>query len=122
MVLQKESQNTELKESWRDECLKSISAFANTDGGKILIGVNDRGDIVGGLNVKKLLEDIPNTINNKLSIFPSVHIKKDNGNEYIDINIDSSTVPISYNGKYYIRSGSTTQELNGTALSGIFVQ
>jgi ATP-dependent DNA helicase RecG len=111
-----ETQNTEFKESWRDECLKTISAFANTDGGLLLIGVNDKGETLGGLNIKKLLVDIPNTINNKLSIFPSVKTGKHNANEYIKVVIEKSTVPISYNGKYYIRSGSTTQELNGTLL------
>ena len=100
MSLQKESQDIEFKETWRDECLKSVSAFANTDGGKILIGVNDSGVTIGGLNIEKLLVDLPNTINNKLSIFPSVQIEKDNGQEYLEIRIDKSTVPISYNGKY----------------------
>ena len=35
-----ESQNVEFKSSWRDEYLKVISAFANTDGGKLMIGMD----------------------------------------------------------------------------------
>ena len=39
-----ESQNVEFKSSWRDEYLKVISAFANTDGGKLMLGVDDKGN------------------------------------------------------------------------------
>ena len=44
-----ESQNIEWKESWRDEYLKWICGFANAQGGKIYIGCNDDGEIVGGV-------------------------------------------------------------------------
>jgi len=40
-----ETQNIEFKEAWRDEYLRIISAFANSRGGKLLLGVKDNGDI-----------------------------------------------------------------------------
>lgn len=42
-----ESQNVEWKESWRDEYLKWICGFANAQGGKIYIGTNDDGTVIG---------------------------------------------------------------------------
>ncbi len=42
-----EDQHTEWKETWRDEFLKWISAFANADGGVLHIGRNDQGVVVG---------------------------------------------------------------------------
>ena len=42
-----ESQNVEWKESWRDEYLKWICGFANAQGGKIYIGTNDDGRVIG---------------------------------------------------------------------------
>lgn len=54
-----EQQNIEWKESWRDEYLKWICGFANANGGKIIIGKDDNGIVVGLNNSKKLLEDIP---------------------------------------------------------------
>ena len=42
-----ETQNVEYKLSWRDEYLKWICGFANAQGGKIFIGVNDYGEITG---------------------------------------------------------------------------
>jgi len=68
----KESQTVEYKQNWRNDCLKAISAFANSDGGALVIGLDDRGKPSGLKNVKRLLEDIPNTIRNKLGIIPSV--------------------------------------------------
>lgn len=116
MPLLIESQNVEFKRSWRDEYLKTISAFANTEGGKFYIGVDDFGNVVGAEDIIRLLEDLPNKINSKLSILPSVIDKEENNLRYIEISVEESSVPISYNGKYYIRSGSTTHELNGNAL------
>lgn len=56
-----ENQNTEWKESWRDEYLKWICGFANAQGGTIAIGKNDSGCIVGVPDADKLMEDIPIT-------------------------------------------------------------
>lgn len=57
-----ENQNIEYKESWRTEYLKWLCGFANAQGGTIYVGVNDKGDIVGLPNAKKLMEDIPNQV------------------------------------------------------------
>ena len=54
-----ESQNMEFKSNWRDEYLKVICAFANADGGKLIIGIDDKGKSIGVSNAKKLLEDVP---------------------------------------------------------------
>ncbi len=72
-----ETQNIEYKSSWRDEHLKVIVAFANKDGGELIIGVDDNGNPIGVKKAKKLLEDIPNKIRNKLGLIPSVKIKKE---------------------------------------------
>ena len=50
-----ESQNIEWKESWRDEYLKWICGFANATGGRIYIGMNDNGKVVGVADADKLL-------------------------------------------------------------------
>lgn len=118
----KESQNIEYKSDWKDEYLKAISAFANCMGGKLIIGLDDRGQSVGLKNVNKLLEDIPNIIRNKLGIIPNVELSRRGNAEIIGININPSSVPISYNGKFYLRSGSTVQELRGKELADFLVK
>jgi len=118
----KESQITEFKSNWRDEHFKVISAFANANGGNLIIGVDDDGSPVGIKNSKKLLEDIPNKVRNKVGIIPSVNIKKRKNKEVIKVIIKPSSVPISYDGKYYIRSGSTTQELKEKELADFLLK
>ena len=113
----KESQNIEWKENWRDEYLKWICGFANAQGGKIYIGKDDSGNVTGISNAEKLLKDLPNKIRDGLGLMPEVNLHEVNGKSYIDIIVEPSTVPISLRGSYYLRSGSTKQELKGNALT-----
>ena len=48
-----ESQQTEWKENWRDEHLRWVSGFANAEGGTLVIGKNDDGQVVGLKDAKK---------------------------------------------------------------------
>ncbi|TPG29795.1 ATP-binding protein [Flavobacterium pectinovorum] len=57
-----EKQNIEWKLSWRDEYFEYISAFANADGDKIYIGINDKGEIIGISDYEKILVNLPNRI------------------------------------------------------------
>lgn len=118
----KESQTVEFKESWRDEYLKTLCAFANTNGGILYIGLSDDGTPVGLKSINHLLETLPNKIRNNLNIIPSVEIENINGKEIIKIEISPSEVPISYRGKFFIRAGSTTQEVSGMDLIKIVMK
>jgi len=112
-----EQQNIEWKQSWHNDYLKTICAFANTDGGSLYIGINDMGVVVGVANTKKLLEDIPAKIHNYLGLIVSVSRETANGNIVVKIDVKPYANAISLKGKYYIRSGSTTQQLTGNALN-----
>ena len=111
-----ENQNTEFKVSWRDEYLKWICGFANAQGGKLYIGVDDNGDVRGVQDAHRLAEELPNKIVALLGIVPDVNVLEKDGREYIEIAVAPSNVPISLKGVYHYRSGSTKQELNGIAL------
>ncbi|MCK4766034.1 MAG: protein kinase [Candidatus Aminicenantes bacterium] len=111
-----ETQSVEFKSSWRDEFLKVICAFANTEGGVLFVGIDDNGKPVDIKNVPKLLDDIPNKIRNKLRIIPSVEVESKDGKEIIKVTIEAQREPISCDGKYYIRSGSSNFELSGSEL------
>ncbi len=112
-----ENQNIEWKEKWKDEFLKWICGFANASGGKIIIGKNDDGEVVGLQNTRRLLEEIPNKIQNHLGIICDVTLLKEGDKKLIEINVKPYEIPVSYQGKYYYRSGSTKQELKGNALN-----
>jgi ATP-dependent DNA helicase RecG len=111
-----ETQHIEWKSSWRDEYLKWLCGFANADGGTLVIGKNDRGEVVGVANAQKLLVDIPDTARDVLGIIVDVNLRKENRRDYLEIRAEPYPYPVSYKGKYHYRSGSTKQELKGVAL------
>lgn len=113
----KENQHVEWKESWRDDYLKCICGFANSNGGKLYIGIDDKGKVTGIKKSKRLLEDVPNKIRNYLGVIAEVNLLEKEDNEYLEIKVEPYDVPISYHGKYYIRSGSTNQLLVGKDLN-----
>ncbi len=116
-----EQQNIEWKETWRDEYLKWVCGFANAQGGRIYIGKNDRGEVVGIRNSKKLLEDIPNKIKDTMGIISDVNLLSSADKEYIEVIVNPSSYPVSYKGEYHYRSGSTKQQLKGSALTEFLI-
>jgi ATP-dependent DNA helicase RecG len=74
-----EQQNIEYKSSWYNDYLKWICGFANTQGSKIYIGMNDATTTVGVEGKKTLMEEIPNKIKNNMRITAEVNlIQKEN--------------------------------------------
>ena len=84
--------------------------------------MNDKGEVCGIENAHKLSEDIPNKVVSFLGIVADVNLLNKEGKDYIEIDVVPSNVPISYKGKYYVRSGSTLQELNGAALQNFVLK
>lgn len=117
-----EMQNIEWKTKWKDDYLEWICGFANAQGGKIYIGCNDNGEVVGLSNIRKLLEDIPNKIRNAMSIVVDVNLLTKYGKEYIEIVVPPYPVAISCKGIYYYRSGSTMQTLSGPELESFILR
>jgi ATP-dependent DNA helicase RecG len=111
-----EKQNVEWKESWRDEYFKWVCGYANAQGGKLFIGVDDDGLVLGISNAKELLEKLPNQVRQFLGILVDVNLLEEDDKEYLEIVVEPYPYPISYKGKYHYRSGSTKQELKGAAL------
>ena len=63
-----ESQRTEYKSSWQDEYFQWICGYANSKGGKIYIGVNDDGYVVGVKDTRYLLDTLPNRVVDTMGI------------------------------------------------------
>lgn len=118
----RESQNVEYKSSWHDKYLEWICGFANAQGAVMYFGVNDDHEVVGLKNVDRLMEDIPNKITTTMGLVVDVNLLTQDNIDYIEVVIEPASVPVSYRGKYYYRSGSTMQELTGTALTDFLMR
>ncbi len=118
----RENQNIEWKSIWRDEYIKWICGFANATGGKLEIGKDDTGVVIGVADAKMLMEDLPNKIRNILGIIVDVNLHSENGKDWISVEVAPYPYPVSYKGQYHYRSGSTKQELIGAALDKFLLQ
>jgi ATP-dependent DNA helicase RecG len=112
-----EQQNIKYKSSWHDDYLKWICGFANAQGGRIYIGRDDVGTVVGLEDYKRLMDEIPNKIKNLMGITAEVNLLEEGSKHFIEIIVQPYSVPISLRGRYYYRSGSVKQELTGVALN-----
>jgi ATP-dependent DNA helicase RecG len=57
-----------------------------------------------------------------MGIVANINLLSENGLDYISIDVPAHPNAISYRGKYYLRSGSTNQELSGVALDELILR
>ena len=117
-----ESESVELKEKYSDSVCKEIVAFLNTNGGKLIIGVNDCGTIVGITNVDETSRKISDVITDQIEPNPqsliSSEIKYEDGKMFIIVNVPRGIQPIYCQKKHgfssagcFIRIGTTTKSM-----------
>ena len=85
-------------------------------------GIDDNGNVCGIDNASKLLENLPNQINQTMGLLAEVDIHTENDKEYVSVYVDSADQPVFYHGKFYYRSGSTLQEMNGINLKHLILK
>lgn len=129
-----ESSNIDFKEkveykkskSW----LKSVSAFANTNGGILLFGVSDIDQRpVGLLDVKKDAEKISEIINEKITPLPRYELTtfNENDKDFIEVKIgDGPKTPYYYDSdgrkETFIRSGNQSIPAPKHILDGLILK
>lgn len=115
----KEDEYTELKSILTKEIKKEIVAFANSGGGKIYIGIDDDGNVVGLDNVKRDVESlsgmIKDGIKSDLTLYTDIKQEKINNEDIIILEIlDAPNKPYYLADKglkssgVYLRSGNTS--------------
>jgi ATP-dependent DNA helicase RecG len=103
----------------KDGILRSVAAFANTKGGKIRIGVDDRGKVLGVTIGKNTLEELGRGITEELrpAIYPSISVDVLAGKNIIEISVpESSAKPHFYKGAAYLRIGKINKAIEPHAL------
>lgn len=119
-----ETRELEFKEKPNPALFKTLSAFANTNGGVVLIGVSDKKEITGYRCSNADLKELSDTIVNKLAIHPVIEPVRYYEKTILRIDVKKSKIPVAYEGRYYTRVGNTTrlmdnEELKEFLISGI---
>ncbi len=106
-----ESETLELKESFSNEALETIGAFANAQGGALLIGVRDNGKVIGISIGASTLEEWAQKIQAKIQprILPSITVKTEDSRTVGLVAVEKSPAPVSVDGRYFKRVGRTNQ-------------
>ena len=109
----RETRTLEFKETITNTFLKTVSAFSNYDGGTILFGVDDDGNIKGLPDVKQACLDIENKINDSITPQPDYTLEVQNNDQTIKLAVKSGLQkPYLYKSKAYKRNDTATIEVD----------
>ena len=116
-----ETQNLEFKESLRlkEEIGETVSAFSNSDGGVVLVGISDGGGVPGVDIGKNTVEELANYIkrNTDPQVFPSVKTVEVGEKKLIAVEVtESAEKPVFFKNHGYKRVGKTNQMISSSEL------
>ena len=119
----RETRILEFKETITNTFLETVSAFSNYDGGEILFGVDDDGNIKGLSNVKQACLDIENKINDNISPQPNYTLEIQNNEQTIKLSVKSGLQkPYLYKSKAYKRNDTSTIEVDTLEFSRLVLE
>ena len=110
----REGYNTEIKREYTSNIIKTVIAFANTNGGKIYIGIEDDGNVMGVDDTDALQIQVQNAIRDSIkpdiTLFTNCYVEQIKGKDVVVIEIQKGTAC-----PYYISS-------KGIRPEGVFVR
>ena len=122
-----ESKTIEFKREFTDDLKYAVVAFANTDGGKIYIGINDDGSVHGVQNTDSTMLRITNMIRDvvrpDVTMFTECAVEEKEGQSVVVVSVQRGTArPYYLSGKgvrpegVYIRQGASSVPASETAI------
>ncbi len=122
-MLEGENENTEFKSGFNDEVIETVTAFANTKGGKVLIGVTNKGIPVKNFTIgHESMQNWINEIKNKTqpSIIPDIDIVSFKGVDIVEISCQEFPVkPVACKGRYFKRVKNSNHLLSPTEIADL---
>lgn len=121
-----ESESIELKKSLADPdaIISTLVAFANTDGGTVYAGIDEKGGIVGIQMGKKTIENLVGEIRRLTEppLSPRISVEKTGDKTVLSIAVEkSASAPHFYRGIAYKRIGKTTIKMSPSELRALIV-
>lgn len=120
-----ESQTLEFKTSFDKACIATLVAFANAQGGTVLVGVNDAGLVLGTTVGKETLNDWLGQIKSATSpsLMPDISAHTVQSKTIVAICISEFPVkPVNTRGRYYKRVASSNHQLVLGEISDLYLQ
>lgn len=119
----KETRQLEFKSDISNTFLKTVSAFANYEGGQILFGVGDTGEIIGLKDPTETCLAIENKINDSIRPQPQYELSVNEKDKTVTLTVEAGPAkPYTYKSKAYRRNDTATIEVDELELSRLILQ
>ena len=118
----RETRTIEFKETISNTFLKTVSAFSNYNGGMILFGVDDDGNVKGLSDVKQSCLDIENKINDSISPQPDYTLEAQQDRTIKLFVKSGAQKPYLYKAKAYKRNDTATIEVDTLELTRLILE
>ena len=119
----KETRHLEFKSDISNTFLKTVSAFANYDGGQILFGVGDTGEIIGLKDPAETCLAIENKINDSIRPQPQYELSVNEKDKTVTLTVEAGPAkPYTYKSKAYRRNDTATIEVDELEFSRLILQ
>lgn len=109
-----EDQNTEFKKEYTDKLMKSVVAFSNTSGGRIIVGIDDDGNEIGlddpDDTAKRCVSGISDSIRPDVTLSTEVSIRQWDGKSFVIIDVSEGEKK-----PYYLRE-------KGLRAEGVYIR
>lgn len=119
----KETKKLEFKSDITNTFLKTVSAFANYEGGEIKFGVADNGAVIGLKNPVQSCLDIENKINDTIRPQPQYELVVQESDKTVTLIVEAGrNKPYTYKSKAYRRNDTATIEVDELELTRLILQ
>ena len=121
--MSRETSKLEYKSEVNKGFLKTVSAFANFGGGRIIFGVDDDGRVLGLRDARQACLDIENRINDAISPRPQFLLEIGESGKTVELTVEEGLdKPYLSGGKAYRRSDSATVEVDSVELKRLVLE
>jgi ATP-dependent DNA helicase RecG len=120
-----ESGTLEFKEKFDEKTVESAVAFANAKGGIILIGVSDKGNIIGVDIGKETLIRWANQISDKTEpqLIPEIEVFESKGKQVVAVKVPEYPLkPVSVRGRCFKRINNSNRSMNAQEIAEMHLQ
>ena len=119
----KETKKLEFKSDITNTFLKTVSAFANYEGGQIKFGVADDGKVIGLKDPVQSCLDIENKINDTIRPQPQYELVVQESDKTVTLIVEAGrNKPYTYKSKAYRRNDTATIEVDELELTRLISQ
>ena len=121
-----ENQYIEYKSTFNDSVIETLSAFANTKGGKVMVGITDEGKVNTGFSfgkesIQRWLNEIK--VKTQPSIIPNIDIVTFENHDIIEFSIQEFPIkPVSFRGRYFKRVRNSNHQLSPVEIADMNLQ